>query len=248
MLLAEPPPEGAKLRSSRDGGVFWLSEADLVPRGRIPGSVEAIVAPWGIPVPREEAEAWAAALRGLGPCHALAAYHGLPQSAAVSVAKHGLWESKEGMLGRGVYLTHFWRAAMRYAMMEADYKPRACGGAVARAYVFRARMLVRDGSASAPICECGKCRCPKYRDNLCQRRVADHLATWRRERAAGVHVPPCRGDTVDPKTGETRWLARSDEWCCRGELVEVQEIMRVDPSSYESSGPYVAGVRSVRCT
>jgi hypothetical protein len=150
------------------------------------------------------------------------------------------------MLGRGVYLTHFWRAAMRYALMDVDYNVRPEGGAVARVYVNSREFETRDGSSAVEMCRCGKCTSDQYVNLVRHRRVADHLALWRAGAVAGVHVPPCRGDTVDPKTGLVRWLARSDEWCCRGEMCSVQEIMRVDASSVKRLGEYDASHRGVK--
>jgi len=246
MVLLTSGSTNSPLRSASDGGVFWISEADLRPSGGIPGIVAASVAPWGVAIPERVASSWRAALRSVGPCRVHVAYHGTSQLLAPSLSQFGVWESRDGMLGRGVYLTHFWRAAMRYALMDVGYKVRPEGGAVARVYVHSLDFETRDGSPGVEMCCCGKCTCDKYVNLVRHRRVADHLALWRSGAVAGVHVPPCRGDTVDPKTGLLRWLARSDEWCCRGEMCSVQEIMRVDASSVKNVAEYDASDRGVK--
>ena len=136
------------------------------------------------------------------------------------------------MLGRGVYLTHFWRACLRYGTMDQKYRPRAEGGAVCRVYVRGAKnslpvFHVRNGCDFLQPCCCGKCTCDKYRSLDKMRRVSDHQARWRGLAVHGAHVPPCRGDTIDPKTGEVRFLARSDEWCVRAEACYLQQVLRV---------------------
>lgn len=239
-----------RLRSVKDGAPFWLCESDLEPRGMIPGEVEAIVAPWGIAIPEAVAAPWRAALRSVGPCNVMVAYHGTSVRYVPPILRLGVLENKAGMLGRGVYLTHFWRAAMRYAHMDQWYTIRPEGGAVVRVYVRGPRGTppvfdVRDGSEGCSTCECGKCRCDKYSGLPRMRRVVDHDGLWRAKAVVGVYVPPCRGTTVDPKTGRTRWLARSDEWCCRGERCYDQELMRVDSEAL-GRNDYDAKVRKVK--
>lgn len=236
------------LRSVCDGAPFWICEADLVPTGEVPGQVTPRVAPWGIPVSPEQARRWTQELRKIGPCNVLVAYHGTCVSLAASISTSGLAESSSGMLGRGVYLTHFWRAAMRYAQRDQGYKVRKRGGAVLRVYVRGTSknpptLLRRDGSPGGYTCRCGKCTCDKYRAQERMRRMVDHGGLWRGLAVHGVHVPPCRGDTVDPKSGETRWLCRSDEFVLRGEFCHAQELCRV-----KSAGDvdYQAESRSVK--
>lgn len=238
------------LRSKADGAPFWLCEADLAPYGEIPGKVPARIAPWGIPIPPDQARGWGEELRKLGPCNVLVAYHGTCSSLAVRIQRDGLAESRAGMLGRGVYLTHFWRAAMRYARMDQGYKLRKRGGAVVRVYVRGTKteppsVLTRDGSEGNFTCHCGKCTCDKYRGQARMRRMVDHEGLWRGRAVHGVHVPPCRGDTVDPKTGTTRWLARSDEFVFRGEFCYAQEICRVAPAAGDLYDLYDAESRDV---
>lgn len=172
-------------------------------------------------------------------------YHGTSASLYDAIAPSGtVRESEMGMTGRGVYLTNFWKASARYALLDADYRPRPEGGIVVRCYVVAKNspatgdLYFRDlGKDDSPVCSCSTTApCVERRRvgtpqliALC--RASDHDSLWRRD-------PLCIGTYV---SSEWSRAVSNEEWCVRGEHVVIASIHRVDPQT--RSTRHFAGTR-----
>lgn len=236
----------APVRGRRDlllGGV-WACDRDFDARGAHPDSSEvpALVVVSGVPVDPAAVRAWrsvsARAAELLRPERTVLAvgYHGSSADNAAGICTEGLRES-DGMLGRGVYLANFWKAAYRYGLLDPKYRLRPEGAIVARVYVVCCATDARVGemgTEESPPCMC-EAPCAHYRmsGRVAWTRGCDHLSRWRSyEELAGVHVDPftCARDLAGKR------VVNNEEWCVRRECAFVQCVSVVDPDSRLNAG------------
>lgn len=223
---------------------LWTCEDDWRPRGAFaPLGVRARAAPLGFPLRDEEwdvlREAFArcadrAAERDLPRPTPLVAFHGTHARNWDSIRAHGLWETF-GMLGHGVYLADFDKAAGRYALRDADYGLRDAGDAL----VVRVFATARPGQLQwrgtelprSYACPCVRCA----RMGALWARVADHEDRWRRDGFRGCAA--LADQRADPTPGDARMrvglrrVLRNDEYCLRNIYCFVQDAYIVDPAS-----------------
>lgn len=186
-------------------------------------------------------------------------YHGTDGAFLKSIAEdNGLRESEKGLLGPGVYLATFWKAAGRYAARDAAYTLRTEEGraAVLRCYVESERLLRRGGAfergavaaepcdgSAASLSSSSDCPCPCG----CGTDYADHTGTWRARGHDGyVLYPVLRRGIRRKRDGAPCYVVRNPEVCARREIVHVQSIHLVDMRTVE--GPdYKPDSRTTRC-
>lgn len=240
--FAVPPLLGR--RDMAMGGV-WVLVQELVPRERggpmlaagMPVAVDVheqrlqLAVAWaGIAMaPPRRAPALPFRVLGLG-------YHGTSAASWASISREGIRESL-GMLGTGVYLAHFWKAASRYALRDMEYRARPEGGVVIRCAIVSWNgdgVVEEHGLPSSPECCCvgpfrDKCAGWRAMGQEWLSRAADHDSRWREDaRVVGVHIGP-ETCVCDPRTGKR--AVSNEEWCVRKECVVVLSAHRVDPGS-----------------
>jgi hypothetical protein len=232
----------APLRNRRDlllGGV-WACDRDFDARGAHPDTTEvpALVVVSGIPVEAASVRLWRSVVtrveEAVRPARRVLAvgYHGSSADNAAGICAEGLRES-DGMLGRGVYLANFWKAAYRYGLLDPKYRLRPEGAVVSRVYVVDRRdedaRIAEKGTEASEACPCDA-PCGHYRmsGRIAWTRGCDHLSRWRSdESVAGVHVDPatCARDLAGKR------VVNNEEWCVRRECAHVQFVSVVDPAS-----------------
>lgn len=168
----------------------------------------------------------------ISPRICFAAYHGTSLSNLETIERDGIAESSDGMLGRGIYLSHFWKATQRYALRDADYRPRAEGGLVLRCYVMVPGVI--DRAKDYPPCPCLRCS-----TNPIAARIADHTAVWRTLGDA-VHVASNPDDSV-------RGGITNEEWCVSKKVIFIQSKHIPDEATAHNlpGGAYNPGDRRV---
>lgn len=217
---------------------IWVCEADFEPHGGHPShpgcscvTISGMRVASGIMERfREALGRMEEALPPMGPVGKVLAvgYHGTSTSNLSSICRTTL-RASNGMMGRGVYLAHFWKAALRYGALDARYGIRPEGGAVFRAYIvsWNDDEHIREiGTPESPMCPCDV-PCQYYRSvgRAAWSRACDHQSLWRNDaRVVGVHVDP---ETCDTDNGGAR-VINNEEWCVREEHVVLQSAHYVD--------------------
>jgi hypothetical protein len=163
----------------------------------------------------------------------LTLYHGTDEAAAKGIRGIGAFrESPHGMLGRGVYVGTFWKAARFAARTGSDHVPIAHLRLNAKAIIFRVRLLLDplediallpDIPKDMPLAPAAVCRQAAYRtakSKLSQAHGAtlaalqhacrDHGSLWRKHGflAAGIPDPTMTLDTASRKA-----VVRNAEFC-----------------------------------
>ena len=149
------------------------------------------------------------------------------------IRKSGIYESF-GMLGTGVYLTTFARAASRYALRDSkDYSLRRLGESiVVRCYVLNVadgyRGFLERGLSDSYTCSCDRCNraiedCSKKGIEETSN-VEDHFSLW--------DTDYCYlGVFTRPNLSRPWNRVSSDEYCVKPFIVHVEVAAIVDPES-----------------
>jgi hypothetical protein len=220
--LAFVLPTQTNQRSITRNGM-WIVPADARPSGGIDNAgVADICSVFGIPIVLSESKLQqicsVVPSAAKSPSHVL--YHGTSSDVWESLCKHGL-RPTYGMLGVGVYLGTFWKAA-RYASQTQTYSDRK-EGIIVRVYVFAFSLFTFPENLRAPayVCKCENCeRALRSGEGAQIERAAhtDHLSQWALDKT-------CHGAELLPKQSKANpslWIVRNAEWCIRPECVQIQ--------------------------
>jgi hypothetical protein len=210
---------------------IWIVPADARPMGAIPDDgVPSAVAVLGIALAHSEQELQkvCACVHAANSTPDCVLYHGTSTTAWPSIQASGLQHS-QGMLGAGVYLGSFWKAA-RFAARTQTYQLREQGEAlVARVYCFCPVLDDWTTRTETYACACAECsRARALGGAALERSVfTDHESRWAlNAECSGVHMPS-RKSRVDPSL----WIVRNAEWCLRAACCRVQNAALLDMQS-----------------
>lgn len=238
------------------GTPVWLSADDFTPRGEVPdhGDVPtsraqpAVAAYFGIPIAAaHEASRFLQCLEEAVPCPVMQVlrastrvpqggwimYHGTSREAADAiVSSNTLKASSIGMLGSGVYLGTFWKAARFASRDPVTYEVR-------RGAMFRVRVLPKlpwwqqRGLWTPPAGFACDCRLCEERDVSAWKRARiNHRGTWRETHYGAIAVPEYNSKTQE-------WLVKNEEAvfheakCCF--LLEGRAMLRLSSLQSPSS-------------
>jgi len=228
--LAAPESQHTTHAGLLSGAGVWVTHDDMTPRGGFaPAGLQPLRHFFGVRID----ESSALALSGVDPTlrararvlvpPPLSLYHGTEESSCASIMGAGLRETF-GMLGTGVYLGTFWKAA-RFACLTQDYQRRH-HGCVLRvlAFVTSVRALPQSGWT---------CGCVRCAGDACAATVSDHLGVWRQQGCDALHaLASTDACGVRARDGAPRFLLRNEEWAVRRERLFVTHTARVDEQSF----------------
>lgn len=136
-------------------------------------------------------------LRFASPEPPLVLYHGTSRAGAAAAASRGLLPSQRGMVGAGVYLAR-WDKAADFARADADGKSRDPPGQVLRCLAWTGRTVRMAGDM---VCTCG-----------CGQPFVDH----HNEHGRGFDTTYVADDSL-PATRRAEWCVRNaDRVACEG--------------------------------